>query len=190
MKKTISLLALAILGITGISAQTENPNSTSERKNDVMISPIELIATPLLNISYERLISENMGVGVNGMFYFGNNDDFDDTGFTQISPYYRMYFGKKYAAGFFVEGFVPITSTTDYYYTYTNSAPYTYSEEIRRTTVGIGIGLGGKWITRNNIVFEVSGGLARRFGGSKNNIDFYDGDNLTGKGMLGIGYRF
>lgn len=193
MKKTISFLALTILGITGIYAQTET--STSERKNDVMISPIELIASPLLNISYERIFRENMGVGVNGMFYFGNNDRYDDSAFSQVSPFYRMYFGKKYGAGFFVEGFVPITSTKDYYYNYVYndyseyiSSPY--YEPKRRTTVGIGIGLGGKWVTRNNIVFEVSGGLARRFGSNYDNYDFYDGDNLTGKGMLGIGYRF
>ena len=189
MKKNLTLLALTILGIVKICAQTENPASTSERKNDVMISPIELIATPLLNISYERLISDNSGIGINGLFYFGNNNDTDDAGFSQISPYYRMYFGKKYAAGFFVEGFVPITSTKDYYYTYNYDYVFsTNSEEVRRTTVGIGIGLGGKWITRNNIVFEVSGGLARRFGSS--NKEFYGSDNLTGKGMLGIGYRF
>ena len=189
MKKNFTLFAWIILGITGMYAQTENPTSTSERKNDVMISPIELIASPLLNISYERLISENSGVGVNGMFYFRDNKDVYDSRFSQISPYYRMYFGKKYAAGFFVEGFVPITSTKDYYYTYNYDYVFsTNSEEVRRTTVGIGIGLGGKWITRNNIVFEVSGGLARRFGSS--NKEFYGSDNLTGKGMLGIGYRF
>ena len=189
MKKNFKLFAWIILGITGMYAQTENPTSTSERKNDVMISPIELIASPLLNISYERLISENSGVGVNGMFYFRDNKDVYDSRFSQISPYYRMYFGKKYAAGFFVEGFVPITNTTDYYSTYTDQPPYYYSNEERRTTVGIGVGLGSKWITRNNIIFEISGGIARRFGSHKDNY-YYDSDHLTGKGMLGIGYRF
>lgn len=189
MKKNLTLFALTIMGITGIYAQTENPTATSERKNDVIISPIELIASPLLNISYERLISENMGVGVNGMFYFRDNKDYYDSGFSQISPFYRMYFGKKYASGFFVEGFVPITSTKEYYSTYTELPPYFNNNEERRTTVGIGVGLGGKWVTRNNIVFEVSGGIARRFGSSGDNY-YYDNDNLTGKGMLGIGYRF
>ena len=192
MKKKISMLALALMGITGINAQTSNSDSGTERKNDIMISPIELIASPLLNISYERLFRENMGIGVNGMFYFGDNNDHDESGFTQISPFYRMYFGKKYGAGFFVEGFVPVTSTKDTYYNYVYNEYGSYSnhETKRRTTVGIGIGLGGKWVTRNNIVFEVSGGLARRFGGNNDGYDFYDGDNLTGKGMLGIGYRF
>lgn len=192
MKKKISMLALILLGTIGINAQTSNSDSGAERKNDIIISPIELIASPLLNISYERIFRENMGIGINGMFYFGKDNNHDETGFTQISPFYRMYFGKKYGAGFFVEGFVPITSTKDYYYNYVYNeyGSFSYSEPNRRTTVGIGIGLGGKWVTRNNIIFEVSGGLARRFGSNYDNYDFYDGDNLTGKGMLGIGYRF
>lgn len=186
MKKIITNIALSCIGITSINAQEAN----SERKNDVMLSPIELIAAPLLNISYERLLSANSGIGINAMIYLGNNND-DDYGLTQISPYYRIYFGKKYGAGFFVEGFVPITTTKDSYYNY-NFNPYssvyippTYNEETR-TTIGIGVGFGGKWITRNNIIFEASLGIGRRFG----NKSDYDDTNITGKGMLGIGYRF
>lgn len=191
MKKNICILALTILGITRTYAQTEKSDSASERRNDVLISPIELIASPLLNISYERLIAENMGIGVNGMFYFKDKKEYYDSGFSQISPFYRMYFGKKFASGFFVEGFVPITSTKEYYTVYySDETSYSFkNEEEKRTTVGIGIGLGGKWVTRNNIVFEVSGGIARRFGSDKNTY-YYDNDNLTAKGMLGIGYRF
>lgn len=191
MKKNICILALTILGITRTYAQTEKSDSASERRNDVLISPIELIASPLLNISYERLIAENMGIGVNGMFYFKDKKEYYDSGFSQISPFYRMYFGKKFASGFFVEGFVPITSTKEYYTVYySDETSYSFkNEEEKRTTVGIGIGLGGKWVTRNNIVFEVSGGIAKRFGSDKNTY-YYDNDNLTAKGMLGIGYRF
>ena len=192
MKKTILFLVASVFcTTTSINAQTGSPETpTSDRKNDVMLSPIELIASPLLNISYERLINAASGVGINGMFYLGNTKDNDgNTGITQISPYYRMYFGKKYAAGFFVEGFVPITSTKEGYYTYdyysTTAVAPTYHNETR-TTVGFGVGFGGKWITRNNVIFEASMGIGRRFGNKK-----YDDDsNLTGKGMLGIGYRF
>lgn len=184
MKKTILLFSLTALCFVAKAQTAETP--TSERKNDIMISPIELIASPLLNISYERLLSATSGVGINGMFYLGNKDD-DADGFSQISPYYRMYFGKKYAGGFFVEGFVPITSTTTRYYSYDyygyNSPSYS---DKKRTTVGIGVGFGGKWITRNNIIFEANVGIGRRFGDS----DKYDDSYLTGKGMLGIGYRF
>lgn len=180
MKKLIILLGFTCLGISTVNAQESN----DERKNDIMLSPIELIAAPLLNISYERLLSANSGVGINGMFYLGNSNN-ENYGLTQISPYYRMYFGKKYGGGFFVEGFVPITTTKDYYY-FSNSGPFDSRVEDKRTTFGIGVGFGGKWITRNNIIFEASLGIGRRFG----NKSYYDDANITGKGMLGIGYRF
>ncbi|WP_177205463.1 DUF3575 domain-containing protein [Halpernia frigidisoli] len=155
-----------------------------------MLSPIELITVPLLNISYERLLNDKSGIGINGIFYLGNNsnnnDNYDNNNLTQISPYYRMYFGRKYAAGFFVEAFTPITTTNQstYNFQYNQSGYsqsfYTYE---KKTTIGAGIGFGGKWLVRSNILFEASAGVARRFG--EGNYD-----QVTGKGMLGIGYRF
>lgn len=184
MKKIYILTAL-LCGIFSLNAQ-ETTSATSIRQNDIMISPIELIAVPALNVSYERLLYESAGLGINGLFYFGNNDD--DYSMTQISPYYRMYFGKKYASGFFVEGFAPITISKDTYYEFYYGPGYgsTTPKEETNTTVGLGIGFGGKWVARKNIVFEASTGIARRFG-----VDEDSGaSNITGKGMLGIGYRF
>lgn len=182
MKKLL-LSAAFIVGIFQLQAQ-ETTGET--RQNEISISPIELISIPLLNVSYERLLSESSGVGINGIFYLGNDND-DDYSMTQISPYYRMYFGRKYASGFFVEGFVPVTITTDTYYQPYYGPGYGYSEpkEETNTTVGIGIGFGGKWVARKNIIFEASVGIARRFGMDEK----YD-SAITGKGMLGIGYRF
>ena len=166
-----------------MNAQTTEEAATSERKNDIMLDPILLIAIPVINFNYERLLNENSGVGVNALIYLGDSDDEDL--FSQFSPYYRMYFGKKYASGFFVEGFVPIMSSrytrhSDIYYD--GNSYYQNSEEIRETNVGAGIGFGGKWLTKKNIVFELSGGIARIFGS--------DDKELTGRYMMGIGYRF
>lgn len=182
MKKLL-LFALITLAIANTSAQE---TESSGRQNDIMISPIELVAGSTVNISYERLLNENSGIGVNGLFYLGDDND-EDYGFSQISPYYRMYFGKKYASGFFVEGFVPITMTKDRYYNFIVGPGYSseYYTEEKNTTVGIGVGFGGKWVARKNIVFEASAGVARRFG-----LDDQYGSAITGKGMLGIGYRF
>lgn len=142
------------------------------------MSPIELIATPILNVSYERLINQDSGIGVNGIFFLED----EDSKFTQISPYYRAYFGKKYASGFFAEAFVPITMRRDIKYHYDNKTAT--EKEIKDTTLGLGVGFGGKWVAKKNIVFEASIGIARKFGAD----DYFE--DLTGKGMLGIGYRF
>lgn len=184
MKKVLTLLVVCV-GILQVSAQSETSATFDGRMNDIMLSPIELIAAPALNVSYERLLSETSGIGINGLFYLGNDDD--TYRFSQISPYYRMYFGKKYASGFFVEGFIPITMIKDDHYVYTGDYSAPTWQEKSDTSVGIGIGFGGKWVARKNIVFEASAGIGRRF---TSNDTEYDNGVITGKGMLGIGYRF
>ena len=181
MKKLLLIASL----VFAFSAQAQE--ESSDRQNDIMISPIELIAGPALNVSYERLLNKDSGIGINAIVLLDNGDS--DGGLqSQISPYYRMYFGKKYASGFFVEAFVPITMSNDSVYVpYYGPGYYepTYKNE-KNTTFGAGIGFGGKWVARRNIIFEASIGIARRFGMNSE----YDDTPVTGKGMLGIGYRF
>lgn len=187
MKKLFTILTVFIT-LFSLRAQELNSNQqNSERKNDILADPILLIAVPLINVSYERLISKDMGIGVNAMITL--NDEVDD--FKQFSPYFRFYMGKNYASGFFLEGFVPVTiGTVDTYGSYYDSPTNTYfysnigSKNL--TTVGIGFGVGGKWVIKNRLVLEASGGIARRFG----DFNKYDIGEVTGKIMGGIGYRF
>ncbi len=176
--KKILLFVLMCAGIHSVQAQ----ETESIAQNDLMIGPFELIIGPALNVSYERLINSDAGIGLNGLFVLEDGDGLR----SQVSPFYRMYFGKKYASGFFIEGFVPITTTQDTRYKLSVSPQGYYSETYltdKNTTVGVGLGIGGKWVARRNIVFEVSSGVARRFGKA-------DVTKITAKGMLGIGYRF
>lgn len=180
MKKLFS----ACLVLVGFTTMFSQEKESDIRKNDVTMGPIELIVGPILNVSYERLINKTNGVGVNTLVYFADNAYRE----YQISPFYRMYFGRKFASGFFVEAFAPITTDRNDFYDYdinTNGNIIVNYREKKYTTVGFGIGLGAKWAVRNNILFEVSGGLARRFGDQNNNFE-----EITGKAMLGIGYRF
>ncbi|WP_018674662.1 hypothetical protein [Riemerella columbina] len=185
--KKILLLTLLMSFTLSINAQETSDTSevSSQRMNDIMISPFPTIAGTHVNVSYERLLNAESGIGLDAFVSIENGG-----GSSQFSPYYRMYFGKKYAAGFFVEGFLPITSSkyiVHHYYFDHSGASMAYPEEKRLTTFGLGIGLGGKWYTKKNIIFEASFGIARRFG---NNEESYDYSPITGKGMLGIGYRF
>ncbi len=112
-KKTMKKLLLGItliLGTLSINAQ----ETEKQRKNDILADPVLLIAVPMANVSYERLLSENKGIGVNAMITLDPEDD----RFTQFSAFYRMYFGKKYASGFFLEGFIPVTTQSDDIYSY------------------------------------------------------------------------
>ena len=56
MKKL--LLTVAIF-CSIINLKAQETTTESVRMNDIMISPIELIAAPMLNVSYERLLNEN-----------------------------------------------------------------------------------------------------------------------------------
>jgi len=183
MKKILFGLSL-IFGTFAIQAQE---TTEKKRKNDILADPILLIAVPLANVSYERLISENKGIGINAMI----NLDRETDRFTQFSAFYRIYFGKKYASGFFLEGFIPVTTESNdiYTYNYDNINGYYYTSSVKKgnfTTVGIGFGVGGKWVMKNNLVIEASGGIARRFGDRDNHYF----EEVTGKIMGGIGYRF
>jgi len=179
MKKII--LALLFSTFSLVANAQETPSS--EQKNDITADPVLLIAVPAINVSYERLLNADSGIGVNALIGLGEELE----SFTQFSPFYRFYFGKKFASGFFVEAFVPITSTTEYvdYETYMNGVYSWETKEEKATTVGFGVGLGGKWIVKRNIVLEASWGIARRLKSDDSYIE-----PITGKVMLGIGYRF
>ncbi|MDR3272313.1 MAG: DUF3575 domain-containing protein [Flavobacteriaceae bacterium] len=183
MKKTFFALLL-LSNIFLLKAQSVS--TETERLNEVMITPFAFFA-PALDVSYERLLNEDWGIGINVMADFSSNDDSDESNVmtSQFSPYARMYFGNGFAKGFFVEAFVPITSSKDWY-SYNDSDGYYHSGRKNNTTVGLGIGLGGKWVVKRNLIFEISGGVARRFGMDDKKYD----STFTGIGMLGIGYRF
>ena len=183
--KKISFLLLLFVCFTSVSAQDEESNNA--RKNDFMVDPIILIAVPALNITYERLISRESAIGINAIIGLGSDAD----NFSQFSPFYRMYFGKKFASGFFVEGFIPITTTNDSYYNYevVNGNYYEKYIDEKKTTVGFGVAAGGKWVTKRNIIFEASLGIGRRFGLNRDD-GYYSGEEVVPRGMLGIGYRF
>ncbi|MFL9834218.1 DUF3575 domain-containing protein [Chryseobacterium terrae] len=178
---------LGISLILGTFAAQAQENTEKERKNDILADPILLIAVPLANVSYERLISQNKGIGINAMITLDRSDD----KFMQFSPYFRYYLGKKYASGFFFEGFIPVTTEENYHYNYNydDINGYYYTSSVRKNnfiTVGIGFGVGGKWVINDRLVIEASGGIARRFGDRDKNYF----EEVTGKIMGGIGYRF
>jgi len=113
-------------------------------------------------LSYERMLNESSGVGVTLASVFTDPH-------LSVSPYYRLYFGKKPAAGFFVEG----------------GGIFTLASEIDGNNLAAGITLlvGGKFLTKKDIVFEVAGGLGRIF------YDFADdNDDDFGFGSGGVLY--
>lgn len=177
MKKTISILTLLL----SISMFSQTENSSLERKNDIMINPIFLVLG-IGNVSYERILSENSGIGANALFVIDNYVvDSSGSGF-QLAPYYHYYFGKKTASGFFIGGFASISSSDVEKEYFDTQSGYSYTTS-KETAFGLGFKFGGKWILKNNLLFEVSTGIGRNFTSDVDN-------KIISTGMLGIGYRF
>lgn len=179
MKIVLLLLGL-IAGVSAGYTQETRRERAAANPNHIMIDPLFLIAGPILNFSYERAINEEVGVGLHSLLGLGAMDEF-----IQFSPFGRFYVAGSHGAGFFMEGFIPITSREDEYATYNAAGDYLTTVTERQTAVGLGIGLGGKWILKRNLMLEVSGGIGRHLinGGERF-------ESVTGKWMIGFGYAF
>jgi len=144
-----------------------------------------LLAIP--EITYERLLEDNMGVGLSVAIGITNEHIFGSRLNYIITPHYRLYFGNKKANGFFIEGNAGITGHRERDYSsllYTSYPPdFDYSRlEKNFTSFGLGAAAGAKFLTRNGFLGEAYLGVGRVFG--SNSLDAYPRFGLT------IGKRF
>lgn len=180
MKKISILILLIFLASNSLYSQDnlEVEKETQENVSEIKLNALFLILGAF-DITYERTINEESAFGVSVFLPF-DEDISEDYKFS-ISPYYRFYFGKDYATGFFAEGFGLLNSTRDEIYNYNNYS-YTYED---RTDFALGIGVGGKWVTKRGVVFEIFGGVGRNLF-NNDDRDF----EIIGKGGISVGYRF
>lgn len=187
MKKYIFTSSLFFLFLS--SYCQEKNEIQNFKRNELKINAPFLVAGAL-EIDYEKLLNDESGVGVIGFLGL-------DNGITKkfsIAPYYRFYFGKKPAAGFFVDGFgmfnvsKPEAYTMySYYDTTTGSYVYTTTPETTITDFALGFSIGAKWLTRRGFIFELKSGIGRNLFNKKS--AFYDNE-IVFNGGLNIGYRF
>lgn len=179
-------------------------------KNEIKLDVIDLLFQPALSLSYERISDSYSSFGGDIFINFNNNNSsvsWSDR-FT-ISPFYRFYFLNKKdfgGAGFFVELFSKFSfadHTVEYVYgLYDDSIMSPYIELVDESyfDIGLGVGLGRKWINKKGITFEIMFGIGRYLlgetGGAEDmpfGVDevFYDNrPEVTFKGGLSIGKRF
>lgn len=191
MKNTI--LTVLIAGTALISqaqtiAQSESKTVATkyDGKNELKVNLLNSILA-LPEISYERLLEDNMGVGLSVAFGIGDAaDDLSEYKFL-ATPHYRLYFGKKPAAGFFIEGNAGLASIRERYYVYSynsiNGFTLSSYEDKTKFNFGLGAAVGAKFLTRNGFLGEISGGLGRFFGSNKT-VDAFPRIGIT------LGKRF
>lgn len=129
--------------------QTDSIQSLNEEAlNDEIRVNAAYLIIGLPEISYERILSDESAVGIS----MGARIDKDIEQIFFLTPFYRLYFGKKRAAGFFVEA----NSTI-------------YAQEINDDSsdnvmgLGLGFAIGGKFITKGGWVAELLAGAGRNF---------------------------
>lgn len=164
MKKLITTLAVICSSLA--FSQSEN----NEFKVNILYTAIGMP-----ELSYERLISDNSSVGASVAFSLDKKEDMDLR--FSFTPYYRMFFGQKKAAGFFIEANSIVINYVDTIYFDGTSSKYE-----TRTGFGLGAAAGAKFLTKNNLIGEVYGGVGRVFG--DNSLGAYPRFGIT------LGKRF
>jgi len=175
MKKLITLLCLSSC-LSSYCQQKEVPDF---KRNELKGNALFLVLGAV-EITYERLINEDSGIGAT--VFFVNEDDFESN-FT-LTPYYRAYFGKKTAAGFFIEGFSMFnTGVASKTYYYDNNNNISRIKKDRYSDLALGFGLGSKWVHKRGFVFEINTGIGR-------NLLSKNSPEIVGRLGITLGYRF
>jgi hypothetical protein len=179
--KKLFLLSLIIVASFGYSQEKKRAYN---RKNELKLNAAFLIAGAF-EVSYERIIDSESSFGT--AVFIAIENEIENK--FMITPYYRYYFGRRPAIGFFAEGFGSLNGyegdewKTDYdaiNNNYTSSSRY-----VKRTDFALGFGVGGKWITKKGFIFEINAGVGRNLFNSQDTD--YD---IIGRGGVSVGYRF
>lgn len=183
MGRILLLLLVSILfTFQGYSQEAEESAIAQEQLSYVGKNELKLNGLYLLigfpEITYERVLNEESALGISIAF---STEDVFDIDFMAI-PYYRVYFGGKPAAGFFVEGNAALYAV-DYYET-TYYDDYSKRKNINELGAGLGLAVGAKFMTKSGWVFEIFGGAGRNFISADEVGDVYPRFGLT------VGKRF
>ncbi len=188
MKKLI-LIPLLLLSVYSFSQETEQKKKSHEFK----LNAFNTLIFKSLEGSYEYLINKESSVGISMMVNL--NDEFNEgpeyAETFAITPFYRRFFSRKYAWGFFMEAFGMYNKQQDDYYEYDYSSSVddsyrTNSVDEETNNFALGISIGGKFVSQNGFAFEFYGGVGRNLftSDSRYNYEFVP--------RLGVsfGYRF
>ena len=159
--KKITLVLFALVVSLGMYAQWNN--ECDFKKNEVKVNLPLTIFMSYPEISYERILNTDISVGASLGVGLDKSRSLMDFAFT---PYFRWFFGgnrnsmEKAGAGFFIEANGALFSANE-----NNSffGTNTGSKEDKKFGAGLGLGVGWKYLSRNNWVGEICYGVGRDF---------------------------
>ncbi|MEJ5049613.1 DUF3575 domain-containing protein [Chryseobacterium culicis] len=179
MKKNF-LLLIILFAFCSVKAQNDTDANPYHKNNEIKLNLIAPLSGAA-EVGFERYLNKKSSLGISAFFVYDNTKEKDMNYF--ISPYYRYYFGKKYASGFFVEGFGMFTSIDGKKIYAADNITFTEGKDVY--DLALGAGLGWKLVTRKGFVFEANAA----YGKLMFNANKTDHDQVVKLG-LSIGYRF
>lgn len=186
-----------------IQAQDNNSikkdlDSTSQFKNELKFNISKSLIIKGVGMAYERLLNENSSIGLELFISMRKKEsfeeiylDFFDSNRTfTLDTYYRRFFSKGYAKGFFLEGFSSLNQANEVIETVEVVDPNPDNTVIKsnktittKTDLGIGLSLGVKFVIETRIVAEVHCGVGVNLLGNR------DSEAIP-RGGISLGYRF
>ncbi len=179
--KKITSITLLLISLTTFSQEVIK----KEKSHELKINAFNTLIFKSIDGTYEYLISDESSVGISFLINL-NDQNSDGPNYNEtfsITSYYRHFFSRKYAWGFFMEGFgmynVQESDYYDYYYEGTSSNEKT-------NNFALGISVGGKFVSQKGFVFEFFAGVGRNLftSDSENNYE------MVPRLGTSFGYRF
>ncbi|WP_306353187.1 DUF3575 domain-containing protein [Flavobacterium sp. '19STA2R22 D10 B1'] len=181
MKKNF-LLLIILFAFHSVNAQNETDANPYQKNNEIKLNALNPLFGSL-EAGYERYLNHNSSLGISFFKVFDNTKNKKDLNYS-ITPYYRRYFGKKFASGFFAEGFGMLSSIDGKkIYDVNDNSKFTEGSDV--IDLSLGLGLGNKWVTKSGFTFEVNLGWGKQLF----NSDKTDHDQIVRFGVH-VGYRF
>lgn len=179
------ILSIVIISIASLNAKAQVNTETKDvtkfeitPQNELSINALYLLLGAF-EVRYEYLLNENSSIGASGLYTY--DDGLWDYKYN-LNGFYRHYFGKKYAGGFYGEFFLSYNGIEHYYY-YSNNGSLSWNENASHN-LGAGFAFGTKLISKDNLLLDIGTGLSRNFISSG-----YD-DWLVPRFNISFGYRF
>lgn len=155
--------------------ENDQKKDFNDRKHEIKVDGIKLIAGTILEGTYEFVRNKNSGYGVSLLVNLDSGNDYLED--FSITPFYRGYFFNKQdygAKGFFVEGFGKYVTGDEEFFS---------SEDENYSDFSLGMSVGQKWVNSNGLVVELLVGVSRTLGGDRGHDGYF-------RGGVFVGYRF
>lgn len=196
MKQTLIALIILFSFQNSFAQDQSNLPHRDISKNEISLSPINIIAFGALDIGYERILTNSTTLGFDVFYRFSDNVDNDDDIIDRdgifdkelaVTARYKYFFGNRVARGFYVEGFGMLSSGEhdNYVVIYDDLGNFVSSGDVAEeyTDFALGFAVGGKFVTRNGFFLDIGFGIGR-------NLFNDNSPEIIVRPNLYLGYRF